>query len=87
VDLLQWLKSYQGFGYVVTCDPASSQRVIDMYASVGITALVIGRITEEKQLVVRHGHESAVMFDFDRDIITGCKPTSTVGWESVELGK
>jgi uncharacterized protein len=87
VDLLQWLKSYQGFGYVVTCDPASSQRVIDMYASVGITASVIGKITEKKQLVVRHGQESTIMFDFDKDMITGCKPTSTVGWESVELGK
>ena len=55
VDLLQWLKSYQGFGYVVTCDPANSQSVIDMYASVGITAAVIGRITRNKQLVVRQG--------------------------------
>lgn len=87
IELLQWLKSYQGFGYVVTCDPANSQRVIDMYASVGITAAVIGRVTEEPKLIVQLGNQSEIMFDFEKDIITGCKPTSTIGWESIELGK
>ncbi len=87
VDLAQWLKSYQGCGYVVTCDPANSKRIEEMYASVGVTAAVIGKIVEERKLIVKQGEQSAVMFDFDIDIITGCKPASTVGWESVELGK
>lgn len=87
VDLLQWLKSYQGFGYVVTCEASNSRRVIEMYASVGITAAVVGKVTEEPKLVVQCGKESEVMFDFEKDIITGCKPTSTVGWEPMELGK
>ncbi len=87
VDLAQWLKSYQGCGYVVTCDPSNSQKVLEMYASVGVTAAVIGKITEEQRLLVRQGDQSAVMFDFEKEIITGCKPSSTVGWESVELGK
>ena len=87
VELVQWLRSYQGFGYVVTCAPESSRQVIEMYASVGITAAVTGKVTSEPKLVVTQKDESAVMFDFEREIITGCKPTSTVGWESVDLGK
>jgi putative methanogenesis marker protein 2 len=87
VEIGQWLKSYQGCGYVVTCDPANSQRIIEMYASVGVTSAVVGKITEERQLIVRQGEEGVVMFDFDKEIITGCKPASTIGWESVELGK
>ncbi len=87
VELVQWLKSYQGCGYVVTCDPANSQRIVDMYATVGVTASVIGKIIEEPKLIVNQAGKSAVMFDFDKDVITGCKPASTVGWESVELGK
>lgn len=87
VELAQWLKSYQGCGYVVTCDPANSQRIVDMYATVGVTAAVIGKVTEEPKLIVNQGAKSAVMFDFDKDVITGCKPASTVGWESVEMGK
>jgi len=87
VDLVQWLKSYQGCGYVVTCDPANSQRIVEMYATVGVTAAVIGKVTEEQKLVVRHKGSIAIMFDFDKDVITGCKPASTVGWESVEMGK
>lgn len=87
VDLTQWLKSYQGFGYVVTCDPMHSQKIVEMYASVGMTGAVIGKVAEGHQLVVRRGDEQVVMFDFEKDIITGCKPDSTVGWEFVELGK
>jgi putative methanogenesis marker protein 2 len=87
VEFVQWLRSYQGFGYVVTCAPESSRQVIEMYASVGITAAVTGKVTSEPKLVVTQKDESAVMFDFEREIITGCKPTSTVGWESVDLGK
>jgi len=87
VELAQWLKSYQGCGYVVTCDPANSQRIIEMYSMVGVTASVIGKITEEPKLIVNQAGKSVVMFDFDKEVITGCKPASTVGWESVELGK
>ncbi|MCG7844968.1 MAG: methanogenesis marker 2 protein [Methanomassiliicoccales archaeon] len=87
VELTQWLKSYQGCGYVVTCDPVHSKKVMEMYASVGVTSAVIGKITEGRQLIVRQGEQMAVMFDFDKEIITGCNPASTVGWESVELGK
>lgn len=87
VELSQWLKSYQGCGYVITCDPANSQKILEMYATVGVTASVIGKITEEPKLVVKRGNDSVVMFDFEKEIITGCKPASTVGWESVEMGK
>jgi len=87
VDLLQWLKSYQGCGYVVTCDPSNSQRISEMYASVNVTSAIIGKVTEEQKLIVKQGDQTAVMFDFEKDIITGCRPSSTVGWESVELGK
>jgi putative methanogenesis marker protein 2 len=87
VDLAQWLKSYQGYGYVVTCEPANSERIMEMYATVGITSAIVGKITEEPKLVVRKGTDSVVMFDFQKDTITGCKPTSTVGWESIEFGK
>ena len=87
VDMVQWLKSYQGCGYVVTCDPTNSQRIVDMYATVGVTAAVIGKVTNEPKLVIEQGDDSAIMFDFDKDIITGCTPSSTVGWESVELGR
>ncbi|TFG57511.1 MAG: methanogenesis marker 2 protein [Methanomassiliicoccus sp.] len=87
VEQTQWLKSYQGCGYVVTCDPIHSQRIIEMYATVGVTSSIIGKVDDGNQLIVKQGGQNAVMFDFDKEIITGCKPTSTVGWEYVELGK
>jgi putative methanogenesis marker protein 2 len=75
VDLVQWIKSYQGLGYVVTCDPDRSAEVIDLYASVGVTAAVVGPVDGGRRLVVTEGGKSAVLFDFTTEKITGCDPS------------
>jgi hypothetical protein len=80
VELAQWLKSYQGLGYVITCDPANSKEIIDMFAKVGVTGAVVGSIDDTDKLVVTNGEETEVLFDFKSEIITGCKPQSTAAW-------
>lgn len=75
VDLTQWIKAYQGCGFAVTCDPRNSQEVKEMFAGVGVTAAVVGKVDGTRQLVVREGKERAVLFDFASDKITGCDPS------------
>lgn len=75
VNFDQWLKAYQGCGFTVTCDPKKSPLVVDMFDSVGVTASVVGKVDGAKKLVVSEGRESAVLFDFAADKITGCDPT------------
>ena len=74
VDFLQWLKAYQGCGFTVTCDPKSSKQVIDMFASVGVTANVVGSVDGTGKLVLADGQDKVVLFDFAADKITGCSP-------------
>lgn len=75
VDFAQWLKSYQGCGFVVTAPPRNSAKVIDLFASVGVTANVVGKVDGSRRLRLSMCSETMTLFDFDRDIITGCDPS------------
>jgi putative methanogenesis marker protein 2 len=75
VDLAQWIKAYQGCGFAVTCDPRNSAVVKEAFATVGVTASVVGKVDGTRRLTVREGKESAVLFDFASDKITGCDPS------------
>jgi putative methanogenesis marker protein 2 len=73
VDFIQWLKAYQGCGFVVTCKPENSKEIIGLYKTVGLSAAVVGNINDESQLTITDGKDTAELFDFIKDIITGCK--------------
>ncbi len=73
VDFSQWLKAYQGCGYVVTCKPENSEEVIRLYQNVGLSAAVVGKVTDETNFMIMDGKDTAELFDFKKDIITGCK--------------
>jgi uncharacterized protein len=87
VDFSQWLKSYQGAGFVITCDPKFSERIIDQFQSVGITGAVVGDVDGTNVYKLTDGDETETLFDLSTESITGCKPNSTVGWEEIDLGK
>ncbi len=74
VDFTQFLKSYQGCGFVVTARHEMSQKVIDLFESVGVTGSVVGKVDASSKLVLRQGEEERTLFDFSKEIITGCKP-------------
>jgi selenophosphate synthetase-related protein len=74
VDFVQFVKSYQGCGFVVTAKTEWSQKVIDLFASVGVTGSVVGKVNTSAKLVLKQGTEERTLFDFSKEIITGCKP-------------
>ncbi len=72
VDFIQWLKAYQGCGFVVTCKEKYSQDAIQLFKGVGLNAAVVGTVNEGRKLVIKDKENHAVLFDFESDIITGC---------------
>ncbi len=76
VDFIQWLLSYQGCGFVFTCDPSNSQEIIDLFKEVGCEGAVVGKVTDGRILSLKMKEEEKVLFDFEKDIITGCKPNT-----------
>lgn len=71
LDLASWLKMYPGMGFVVTTkEPA---KAIEVFERRGLTAAEIGRVVEDRRLVIRNGVSEAVLFDFERDCVTGIR--------------
>ncbi|QLH74049.1 MAG: methanogenesis marker 2 protein [Methanomassiliicoccales archaeon] len=86
VDLARWLKSYQGLGYVLACDPSNSKEILDMFAAVGVDGAVVGKIDDTKVMKITDGTQTEVLFDFNKEFITGCAPAkSTSGWEPISF--
>jgi len=71
LDIAAWLKMYPGMGFVVTARPENVERVLEVFEVRGLSARVIGGVTEERRLLIRSGKEEAVLFDLDRECVTG----------------
>jgi selenophosphate synthetase-related protein len=73
VNFIQWLKAYQGCGFVITCRPEHSEEITTKYRDVGLASSVVGKITESTRFHISDGENQVVLFDFESDVITGCK--------------
>ncbi|MEN6294131.1 MAG: methanogenesis marker 2 protein [Methanobacterium sp.] len=73
VNWEQWLKLYPGSGFVLTAESSNVNRCIELLEEVNITASVAGEIIEDKKLYVIHEDQKAILFDFQKDKITGVK--------------
>jgi hypothetical protein len=71
LDFTHWLKMYQGCGFVVTCEPTKAEGIIDIFNTAGITAQVAGEVTKEHKLVLKHQNNVEILFDFEKEKITG----------------
>jgi len=73
LDLPSWLKMYPGMGFVVTAKPKKAKEVLEVFQKRGLTAAVIGKVTEERKLLIRSGSEETVLFDLEKECVTGIK--------------
>ncbi|MCX6668279.1 MAG: methanogenesis marker 2 protein [Methanothrix sp.] len=73
LDLPSWLKMYPGMGFVVTAKPEKAKEVLEVFQKRGLTAAVIGEVTEERKLLIRSGSEETVLFDLEKECVTGIK--------------
>ncbi len=73
-DDVRWYLAYQGCGFCFACDSSCSREIIDIFAEVGCEGAVVGKVDDSKQLKITDGKDTAVLFDFNKEIITGCRP-------------
>ncbi|MEM0449614.1 MAG: methanogenesis marker 2 protein [Methanomassiliicoccales archaeon] len=74
IDFNQWLKSYQGCGFVLTADPRNSMEIISIFQKEGVDGAIVGRVDNSSKLIIQSEGESKILFDFRTDKITGCGP-------------
>ena len=75
VDFAQWLKSYQGCGFVLTVAPKNSKKVLEAFRKEGVEGSIVGKVDATSKLTLSMGEEDLVLFDFKKEIITGCSPS------------
>jgi len=76
IDFIQWVLAYQGCGFVLTCDPKNSERIMEIFRSVKVSGAVVGKVDKSRKLKLRSDGEEKVLFDLNKEIITGCRPRS-----------
>lgn len=81
LSLSQWLLSFQSFGFILSANPQYSLRIIHLFRERGIDARVVGQVLKGRTVTVTNGNESLVLFDFEKDRITGI--TRDLGVEAV----
>ena len=74
MDDVRWYLSYQGCGFCFACPPENSEEIIGIFSEVGCKGAVVGKVDDSRQLKITDGTETAVLFDFNKEIITGCRP-------------
>ncbi len=74
VDEIRWALSYQGCGFVFSCLPEKSAEIISVFRKAGCDGAVVGKVDDSGILRITDGKETATVFDFSEDIITGCHP-------------
>jgi putative methanogenesis marker protein 2 len=73
LDLQSWLKMYPGMGFVVTTKPENADKVMEVFRRRGLTPAVIGKVVEDRKLLIRSGKEEAVLFDLVKECVTGIR--------------
>ena len=67
----QWVRMYPGMGFVLTARERHTEEVIRRFASVGMTARVIGHLDGDRNLCIEHHGEQASVFDLKRESVMG----------------
>jgi len=76
LSFAQWLKMYPGTGFVLTVkSEAEGAECIRIFRDVGIAASIIGEVDSSKKLRITSGKETATVFDFKKEKITGIVPS------------
>lgn len=79
IPFSEWLFSFQSFGFALSVPPHHSTQVIGLFRERNITASIIGKVLDNRQIKIIKGSDEQILFDFTKDSITGivCQPRST----------
>ena len=71
VSLLDWLKAFLSYGFILCVDDSCLGACLDSFHEKGMDAGVIGEVIEENQLILQFKGAREILFDFDKESITG----------------
>ncbi len=70
---LDWLMSFQSYGFLLAVPPANSPKVLGLFRERALAAEVIGRVTAEPLVILESGGDRRTLFDLEQEAITGIR--------------
>ncbi|MBM4309670.1 MAG: methanogenesis marker 2 protein [Deltaproteobacteria bacterium] len=70
-SLIDWLKAFLSYGFVLCVDKQKSAEVAAMFTAKNITAAVIGTVLEQRIFTVGYQGACETLFDFEKEDVTG----------------
>jgi AIR synthase-related protein len=67
VPMERWLQMFPGYGFIVAADPEHAGEVVHLFEQQGITAAVIGELTEDSRVIIHDQGEKAVLLDWSME--------------------
>jgi hypothetical protein len=70
-SLVDWLKAFLSYGFVLCVDKDKTSRVIDACTRKNVTCCVIGEVTPERKMRLSYQGTTDILFDLEKEAITG----------------
>jgi selenophosphate synthetase-related protein len=71
IHLLNWLKAFLSYGFIICVDDPCLPACLDSFHRKGISAEVIGEVLKWRQIVLQLKYSKEILFNFDKESITG----------------
>ena len=71
IDFEKWVICFQSYGFILSVDPKLTPSVLSLFQKVNVAASVVGQVKDTHRVVINNGSEQAMLFDFNKDRITG----------------
>ena len=68
VDAFRWLNAFPSFGFVLSVDASAAAEVGARFAAAGVTAAVVGQVTDEPELEITFAGERARYWDLSEPL-------------------
>ena len=76
ITMERWLLMHPGTGFVFTAASDKVEECLSILREGDMTAAVCGEITTDRKVVIADGEKKAIVFDFDKEGITGIKKSN-----------
>ncbi|WNY23330.1 Thiamine-monophosphate kinase [Methanimicrococcus hongohii] len=73
ITIEKWCLMHPGTGFVFTAAAGKAEECMSVLRAGGMTAAICGEITANKKVIIENGLNSAIVFDFEKDKITGIR--------------
>ena len=70
-EMTPWLQTFPSYGFVIACTGAQVRHCLERFRARSIWAAQVGLVTAAPNMVIKHGGEETILFDFGRETITG----------------